>query len=105
VKNDPLREKSYWFALLIVDLAKALIREKKEFVLSKQVLRSGTAIGALIREAKFGQSRSDFVNKMNIAQRPFFIFNFSFLISRPKCTELTAMLAATVKTARLRNQS
>ena len=44
-----------------------LKQDKKEFVLSKQVLRSGTAIGALIREAEFGQSRADFANKMSIS--------------------------------------
>jgi four helix bundle protein len=63
----PLREKSYAFALRIIKLYKYLVAEHKEFVLSKQVLRSGTAIGALISEAKFGQSTADFISKMNIA--------------------------------------
>jgi len=44
-----------------------LVKEKKEFVISKQILRSGTSIGALIREAEFAQSKADFVNKMSIA--------------------------------------
>ena len=52
VRHNPVREKSFAFALRIVKLAKFLQGEKKEFVLSKQVLRSGTAIGALIREAE-----------------------------------------------------
>lgn len=48
-------------------MSKYLQADKKEFVLSKQVLRSGTAIGALIKEAEFGQSKADFINKLNIA--------------------------------------
>jgi four helix bundle protein len=59
--------KSYAFAIRIINLYKFLIAEKKEFVLSKQVLKSGTAIGALVREAEHAQSKADFLNKMNIA--------------------------------------
>ena len=60
-------EKSYRFAIRIVNLYKWLCEEKKEYVLSKQLLRSGTAIGALLKEAEHGQSKSDFLNKVNIA--------------------------------------
>jgi four helix bundle protein len=59
--------KSYAFALRIIRLYKYLISEHKEFVLSKQILRSGTAIGALIKEAEHAQSKADFLNKMNVA--------------------------------------
>lgn len=59
--------KSYAFAIRVVKLYKLLSQEKKEFVLSKQMLRSGTAIGALIREAEHAQSKADFLNKMNVA--------------------------------------
>ncbi len=59
--------KSYAFAIRIVKLYKFLSEDKKEFVLSKQVLRSGTAIGALIKEAEYAQTKADFLNKMNIA--------------------------------------
>jgi four helix bundle protein len=62
-----LKDKSYSFAVRIVRLAQYLQTEKKEFVLSKQVLRSGTSIGAMLREAEFGQSKPDFINKLNIA--------------------------------------
>ncbi len=62
-----LREKSYAFAIRTVKLYQFLCTERKEFVLSKQLLRSGTAVGALIKEAEFGQSRADFRNKMTIA--------------------------------------
>jgi len=60
-------EKSYRFAIRVVNLYKWLCEEKKEYVLSKQLLRSGTAIGALLKEAEHGQSKADFLNKVNIA--------------------------------------
>ena len=67
MKENAIRDKSFAFALRVVRLAKYLEVEKRDFVLSKQVLRSGTAIGALIREAEHAESRADFVHKMNIA--------------------------------------
>ena len=67
MKKNILKEKSYLFAIDIVRLSQFLIVEKKEYVLSKQVLRSGTSIGALIREAEFGQSKKDFISKMSIS--------------------------------------
>ena len=60
-------DKSMAFAVRIVNLYKYLTSEKHEYVLSKQVLRSGTSIGANINEANFGQSRADFIAKMHIA--------------------------------------
>ncbi len=60
-------EKSYSFAIRVIRLYKWLCEEKKEFVLSKQLLRSGTAIGALLREAEHAQSKPDFLSKVNIA--------------------------------------
>ena len=65
--KNTVADKSYSFAIRIVNLYKYLSNEKKEFVLSKQLLRSGTAIGALIKEAEHAQSKADFLNKMNIA--------------------------------------
>jgi four helix bundle protein len=67
VRESILKSKSYDFAIRIVRLNQFLTNEYREYVLSKQVLRSGTAIGALIREAEFGQSRADFRSKMAIA--------------------------------------
>ena len=67
MKDNPLKDKSYKFAIRIVKLSRFLQQDKKEFVLSKQVLRSGTAVGALIREAEFGQSKADFASKMSIS--------------------------------------
>lgn len=58
-----LRNKSYDFALNIVELYKTLASDKREFILSKQLMRSGTSIGANIREAEFAQSSKDFIHK------------------------------------------
>lgn len=64
-----IQEKSYAFAIRIVNLYKFLCEQKKEFVLSKQMLRSGTAIGANIEEGIEGQSEKDFFAKLNIAYK------------------------------------
>ena len=65
--KGPLSEKSFAFAIRIVNLAKYLRADMNEWVLSKQVIRSGTAIGALIREAEYAESKADFAHKMSIA--------------------------------------
>ncbi len=69
MKNNVLKGKSFDFAVRIIKLYKYLCDEKKEFVISKQVLRSGTSVGAMIREAEYSESKSDFVHKMGIAQK------------------------------------
>lgn len=107
-----LKEKSYNFAIRAVNLNRHLRDRNHEFVLSKQILRSGTAIGALIREAEFGQSRADFRNKMYIALKEAnetdywlnllkdtnFIAIQDFESMSRDCSELIRMLVATVKT-------
>jgi four helix bundle protein len=65
--RNEVKERSMDFALRIVKLYQYLCSEKKEYVISRQVLKSGTAIGALVREAEFGESKADFVHKMSIA--------------------------------------
>ena len=62
-----IEQKSFDFAIRIVNLYKHLVGKKKEFILSKQLLRSGTSIGANVAEAEKGQSKADFNAKMNIA--------------------------------------
>ena len=62
-----VRDKLFSFALRIIKLSKYLNEQKKEYVLSKQVLRSGTAVGALIREAEQGESKANFIHKLAIA--------------------------------------
>ena len=66
-KENVVKDKSFAFALRVVNLAKYLENKKREFVLSRQVLRSGTAIGALVGEAEHAESRADFIHKMSIA--------------------------------------
>lgn len=66
MKKNVVKDKSFQFAIRIVNLSKFLI-EKKEFVISKQILRSGTAVGALIRESEHAESKPDFIHKLSIA--------------------------------------
>ncbi|MDD7886892.1 four helix bundle protein [Flavivirga sp. 57AJ16] len=66
-KDNVVKSKSYLFAVRIVNLYKFLAEEKKEFVISKQLLRSGTSIGANIREAEHAESKADFIHKLSIA--------------------------------------
>lgn len=69
MKDNLIQQKSYEFAIKVVNLYKHLIEVKKEFVLSKQFLRCGTSVGANVEEAIGGQSRKDFVAKLSIAYK------------------------------------
>lgn len=69
MKNNIIQEKSYQFALKIIKVYKILIEEKKEYTLSKQILRCGTSIGANIEESIGGQSDKDFFAKITIAYK------------------------------------
>lgn len=62
-----LKNKSYLFAVEVIKLVKKLQKDEKEYTLSKQLIRSGTSIGANIREAEFAQSDADFIHKMSIS--------------------------------------
>ena len=64
-----IKDKSFSFAVRITHLYKFIVDNKREYVLSKQLLRSGTAVGALVREAQNAESKADFVHKMAIAQK------------------------------------
>ena len=68
-KDNIIKIKSFQFAIRVLNLYKHLCSEKKEFVLSKQLLRSGTSIGANLREAVNAQSKLDFIHKLSIAQK------------------------------------
>ncbi len=68
-KENVLLTKSFAFAIRIVRLYKYLVEQKKEYTLAKQLLRSGTAIGALVREAQNAESNKDFIHKLGIAQK------------------------------------
>lgn len=67
MKENVVKNKSLEFALRIVKLFQYLSDTKKEYVLSKQLLRSGTAIGALVRESEHAESKADFIHKLSIA--------------------------------------
>ena len=69
MKDNILKDKSFSLAVRIVNLYRYLSDNKKEFVLSKQVLRSGTSIGAMVHEAEYSESKADFVHKLAIAQK------------------------------------
>ena len=101
------------FAIRIVNLYKYLVTSQKEFVLSKQLLRSGTAIGALIREAEHAESKTDFLHKMNIALKEAnealywiillktdFLANEAYHSIYADCEELVKMLVSIVKTTK-----
>ncbi|RGN32981.1 four helix bundle protein [Bacteroides oleiciplenus] len=106
--------KSYAFAVRIVNAFKYLSVSQKEFVLSKQLLRSGTSIGALNREAVHAQSKADFLNKMNIALKEAYETEYWLLLLKDThyinedtyksinadCKELVALLTSIVKTVK-----
>lgn len=69
VKQDPLRIKSFEFAVRIYKLNQFLVKEKKEYIISKQIMRSGTNPGAMIREAANAESGVDFIHKLAIAKK------------------------------------
>ena len=117
-RESVLKNKSYKFAVRIVRLSQYLQQEKKEFVLNKQILRSGTAVGAIIREAEFAQSTADYINKFSIALKEAnetdywlallndtdFIENKLFESLSNDCKELISMLVATLKTLKLKTK-
>ena len=69
MKDNIILDKSFSFAVRIVKLYKHLSNDKREYILSKQLLRCGTSIGANINEAQAGQSKADFIAKMSIASK------------------------------------
>ncbi len=114
MKENVIKEKSFAFALRIVKLYKYLCDTKKEFVLSKQLLRSGTSIGANIRESEHGQSKADFIHKISIALKETnetdywlellfqggYLEEKMFLSIKQDCEEILKILTAIVKTSR-----
>lgn len=112
-----IADKSKVFALDIIALYKFLTEEKKEYVLSKQLLRSGTSIGANVREGVRGQSKADFISKMSIALKEAdetmywlellnesdYIDDILFIDISSKCNELIKILVSITKTALANN--
>jgi len=68
-KENIVKDKSFKFSVRVVKLYQYLQADKKEFILSKQLLRSGTSVGAMVREAEHAETKADFKHKMGIAQK------------------------------------
>ena len=69
MKENILKEKSFLFAIRIINLYKFLKKEHKEFVLSQQIIKSGTSVGAIVRESEHAESLKDFVHKLSIGSK------------------------------------
>jgi four helix bundle protein len=113
VKENFIKEKSFLFAIEIVSLYK-ILAERKEFVLSKQLLRSGTSIGANVRESEHAQSKADFIHKLSIALKEAneteywidllfetkYLSQTEFDIIKPKIVELLKLLTSIINTSK-----
>lgn len=113
--KNMLKDKSFGFSIHIVEQYRRLT-ESKEFVMSKQLLCSGTTIGALIREAEFARSKADFINKLSIAlkeanetyywlellYRTHYFHTGYFEDLTTQANELISMLVASIKTSKLK---
>jgi len=111
--ENALKQKSYSFSLRIIKVCREL-QSEKEFILSKQLLRSGTAIGALIEEANQAESRADFIHKLSIANKEAnetqywirLLIDSEILdlangeVLHKQCTELIKILTASIKTSK-----
>ena len=112
--QNVLKDKSYEFALRSVKLSRYLSDEKREFVLSKQMLRSATSIGANVEEATQAQSKVDFIHKLSISQKESFETHYWLRLLRDsalieprlaasllsQCEELQRLLTASIKTSK-----
>ena len=116
MKQNILKDKSFLFAVRMVNLYKYLKKEHGEYIISQQLIRSGTSIGALIREAEHAESTKDFVHKLNIGLKEAneskywldLLVATEFLTTKmynslnKDCEELLKMLISSVKTNRLK---
>ncbi len=114
MKENLLIDKSIAFAARIIKLHQHLMKTKKETVISKQIVRSGTSIGANINEANYGQSKADFISKMHIAlketaeteywikllHRSEYIDNKMSSSLLDDCLEIKRILIASINTAK-----
>lgn len=114
MKKNVVKEKSFQFAINIINLYKFLVSEKKEYVMSKQLLRSGTSIGANIAEADVAQSKKDFIYKLSISLKEAsetlywldlleitnYITKEQWLDVKTKCDELQRILTSIIKTTK-----
>ena len=111
MKDSELIRQSIEFSVVLVDYYKWLVFDKKEYVMSKQILRSGTSIGANIHEAQYAISNADFIHKLTISlkeasETEYWLIILTrtcylpqeFVILKPKCESLKKMLVATLNT-------
>ena len=112
--KNVIREKSFYFALRVVNLCKYLQKNKRESVMVKQLLRCGTSIGANVAESQHAQSRADFISMLNIALKEaaetdywLRLLHESSYLSKTEfqsiysdCQEIESLLAAIVKTSK-----
>ena len=113
-REDVLKDKSYKLGLRIVKLCQHLGEEKREFILSKQILRSGTSIGANVAEGGQAESKPDFIHKLSVSHKESFETEFWLKLLRDSeyitekqaesllsdCRELQKLLTASIKTAK-----
>ena len=114
MSESVLKSKSFDFAIRVVKLSRYLVQEKQEFVLSKQVLRSGTSIGANVEEANQAQSKKDFIHKLAIALKEATETNYWLRLMRESntlekaladsllddCQQIQRILTASIKTTK-----
>ena len=114
MKESVLKIKSFRFAVRIVNLYKYLCEEKKEFVISKQLMKCGTSVGANVREAEYSESKADFVHKMAIALKEAnetvywlellnateYIADIEFESINNDAVELIKLITSSIKTAK-----
>ena len=119
MEDNVIVEKSKAFAVRIIKLYQYLRAQKREYVLSKQLLRSGTSIGANVKEAIRGQSRPDFISKMNIALKEAseteywleLLYETEYLSKQQfdsihdDCVELVKLLMSIVKTSNTKGEA
>ena len=112
-KKNIIKEKSFLFAIEIIGLYK-ILAERKEFVLSKQMLRSGTSIGANVRESEHAQSKADFIHKLSISLKEAneteywidllfetnYLSEIEFQNIKPKIIELLKLLISIINTSK-----
>src|SRR5690625_1266839 len=117
MKENIVKNKSFEFAIRVVKLYQFLCDQQKEFVLSKQLMRSGTSVGAMIREAEHAETKKDFIHKMAIAQKEMnetiywlellketdYISDKEFKSMHKDAIELIKLITAILKTAKSRN--
>ena len=114
MSGNVIRDKSYDFALRIIKMHKYMIKNNVEYILAKQLLKSGTSIGANVEEACSAQSRNDFIHKLSIAQKEAFETSYWLILLKDSgeikkeyadsiikdCNELISILTSILKTTK-----